>query len=212
MTDPLFWLVLSFLFVTASLTIALVVAIPALKELARAARSADKLFETLRREFPPTLQALRSMGVEVADLSGDVSEGVQSAGNVVKQVDQSLTTVRKQAQKVGSGTRSLLVGVKAAWRTFTKPPKPMAARRPPDRLPPGLPLSEINPNGASPLQETRVTDRAIAQDKLLEPELDGHRVRESGSERRPPEVNHLLPPDSELTSSDMHWTSRTLDS
>ncbi len=180
MADPLFWLVLSLLFVTVSLTIALVVAVPALKELARAARSADKLFETLRREFPPTLQAIRTMGIEVSDLTGDVSEGVQSAGNVVKQVDQSLTTVRKQAQKVNVGTRSLMVGVKAAWRTFTQPTKvapakTMPVRRAPERLPPSLPRSEVNLHTAVPELEARDTHGPVNGriNGINGPSLDG---------------------------------------
>lgn len=147
MTDPLFWLVLSFFFVTVSLTIALVVAIPALKELARAARSAEKLFETLRREFPPTLEAIRLTGIEISDLTDDVSEGVQSAGQVVKQVDQSLSSVRKQAQKVHSGTRQVMSGFKAAWKTLTRPKKAVSQRRSSDRLPPGRP--ELEPGSAS---------------------------------------------------------------
>jgi uncharacterized protein YoxC len=156
-TDPLFWLVLSLLFVTASLTIMLVVAIPALRELARAARSAEKLFDTLRREFPPTLEAIRLTGMEITDLTDDVSEGVQSAGNVVKQVDESLSNVRKQAQKVQSGTRSLFTGVKVAWRTFTRSPKPVSQRRPMDRLPPPRPEREFEPAETTeryPLEET----------------------------------------------------------
>lgn len=133
MSDPLFWLVLSLLFVTVSLTIVLVVAIPTLKELSRAARSAEKLFDTLRREFPPTLQAIRLTGLELSDLTDDVSEGVQSAGQVVKQVDQSLAGVRQQAQRVQSSTRSVVIGVKAAWRTFTRSPKASSHRRASDR-------------------------------------------------------------------------------
>jgi hypothetical protein len=132
--SPLSWLVVSFLFVTASLTIVLIVAIPTLKELGRAARSADKLFETLRREFPPTLEAIRLTGMEITDLTDDLSEGVQSAGQVVKQVDQSLSGARKQAKKVQLGTRSLFAGVKTAWKTFTRSPSP--PRRSSDRLPP----------------------------------------------------------------------------
>jgi hypothetical protein len=56
--DPLFWLGLSLLLVATSLTAVLVAAIPALQELARAARSAEKLFDTLSRELPPTLEAV----------------------------------------------------------------------------------------------------------------------------------------------------------
>jgi hypothetical protein len=136
-TDPLFWLVLSLLFVTISLTIVLAVAIPALRELARAARSAEKLFDTLRREFPPTLQSIRLTGMEISDLTDDLSDGVQSAANVVKQVDQSLGTVRKQAQKAQSGTRSVVAGFRAAWKSFTRSHPPSTQRRSPDLLPTG---------------------------------------------------------------------------
>lgn len=181
MTDPLFWLVLSLLFVTVSLTIVLVVAIPALREMARAARSAEKLFDTLRREFPPTLEAIRLTGMEISDLTDDVSEGVQSAGNVVKQVDESLSNVRKQAQKVQSGTRSLLTGVKVAWRTFTRSPKPASQRRPMDRLPPPRPEREFEPpapaerypveepNYAASTEKQRIVNRRLPIESEDEP-------------------------------------------
>jgi uncharacterized protein YoxC len=120
--EPLFWLGLSILLVAVSLTAVLVAAIPALQELSRAARSAEKLFDTLSRELPPTLDALRMTGLEITDLSDDVSEGVKSATNVVKQVDRSLDGARKQAQSININTRSLLVGVKTAWKTFTRSP------------------------------------------------------------------------------------------
>ncbi|WP_219904622.1 hypothetical protein [Stenomitos frigidus] len=144
MTDPLFWLVLSLLFVTISLTIVLVVAIPTLRELSRAARSAEKLFDTLRSEFPPTLQAIRLTGLEISDLTDDVSEGVQSAGQVVKQVDQSLSGVRQQAQRVQYSTRSVVVGIKAAWRTFTRSSRSTSQRRSSGRLPIPRPDPEFN--------------------------------------------------------------------
>ncbi|MBH8553312.1 DUF948 domain-containing protein [Nostocaceae cyanobacterium CENA357] len=143
MIDPLFWLGLSLLLVATSLTAVLVAAIPALQELARAARSAEKLFDTLSRDLPPTLNAIRTTGLEITDLTDDVSEGVKSASQVVKQVDQSLDGARKQAQNVQVGTRSIFVGVKTAWKTFTRQ-KP--ARRPVERLPinetPSLTLRE----------------------------------------------------------------------
>lgn len=163
MTDPLFWLVLSLLFVTISLTIVLAVAIPALKELARAARSAEKLFDTLRREFPPTLQAIRLTGLEISDLTDDVSEGVQSAGQVVKQVDQSLSNVRKQAQRVQSGTRNVLVGLKTAWRTFSRTQKSAPQRRSIDRLPP---RSEAESGFNPSLGEARSLQRRLTPEEI----------------------------------------------
>ncbi|KAB8330283.1 DUF948 domain-containing protein [Scytonema tolypothrichoides VB-61278] len=133
MIDPLFWLGLSILLVAASLTAVLVAAIPALQELARAARSAEKLFDTLYRELPPTLDAIRMTSLEITDLTDDVSEGVKSAGQVVKQVDQSLDSARKQAQNVQTGTRSFMVGLQAAWKTFTRS---KSSRRTVERLSP----------------------------------------------------------------------------
>ncbi|MBD2444320.1 hypothetical protein H6G25_14210 [Dolichospermum sp. FACHB-1091] len=114
MIDPLFWLGLSILLVAASLTAVLVASIPALQELARAARSAEKFFDTLSRELPPTLNAIRNTSLEITDLTDDVSEGVKSAGQVVKQFDQSLNSAKKQAENIQVGTRSVLIGIKAA--------------------------------------------------------------------------------------------------
>lgn len=132
MIDPLFWLGLSILLVAVSLTAVLVAAIPALQELARAARSAEKLFDTLSRELPPTLNAIRKTGLEITDLTDDVSEGVKSASQVVQQVDQSLDSAKKQAQNVQITTRSMFVGMKTAWKTFTRQKQ---NRRTADRLP-----------------------------------------------------------------------------
>ncbi len=133
MIDPLFWLGLSILLVAVSLTAVLVAALPALLELARAARSAEKLFDTLRRDLPPTLDAIRLTGLEITELTDDVNEGVQSAGQVVKKVDQSLEQAKQQAQNIQVNTKSVFTGVKAAWRSFTRPP---SSRRSIDRLPP----------------------------------------------------------------------------
>lgn len=122
MIDPLFWLGLSVLLVAVSLTAVLVALLPTLQELARAARSAEKLFDTLSRELPPTLESIRLTGLELTDLTDDVGQGVQSAGRVVKQVDQSLSGVRQQAKKVQKTTRSVMIGVRAAWQSLTQAP------------------------------------------------------------------------------------------
>ncbi|BAU43399.1 hypothetical protein [Leptolyngbya sp. O-77] len=124
MSDPLFWLALSLLLVAVSLTAVLVALLPAVRELSRAARSAEKLFDTLNRDLPPTLDAIRRTGLELTDLTDDVSEGVQSAGRMVKQVDQSLLGVQQQAKKAQRVTRSLVVGFHAAWQTLLKPAPP----------------------------------------------------------------------------------------
>jgi uncharacterized protein YoxC len=121
--DPIFWLGLSILLVAVSITAVLVVAVPAFQELGKAARSAEKLFDTLNRELPPTLEAIRLTGLEISELTDDVSQGVQSAGQVVKQVDRSITDAKQQVQKVQTTSRSVFAGMRAAWRTFTQAPK-----------------------------------------------------------------------------------------
>lgn len=100
------------------MTALLVAAFPAIQDLSRAARSAEKLFDRLDRELPPTLEAIRLTGLELSDLSDEVTQGVQSASAVVKQVDHTLIEVKKQAGTVQTNTRSVWVGVKAAWRTW----------------------------------------------------------------------------------------------
>lgn len=122
MSDPIFWLGFSLLLVAVSLTAVLVSAVPALQELARAARSAEKLFDTLRREFPPTLEAIRLTGIEISELTDDINEGVKSATEVVKQVDHSLSNARQQVDQLSVGTRSVVAGVKAAWYTWHRYP------------------------------------------------------------------------------------------
>ncbi len=106
------------LLVAVSLTALLVAAFPAIQDLSRAARSAEKLFDRLDRELPPTLEAIRLAGLELSDLSDEMSQGVQSATTVVQQVDVSLAQVKKQAGNAQVSTRSVWVGVKAAWQTW----------------------------------------------------------------------------------------------
>lgn len=141
MAEPIFWLGVSLFLVATSLVVVMVAALPVLKELSRAARSAEKLFDTLARELPPTLESIRLTGLEISDLTDDISDSVQSAGDVVRQVDRSLTTVKRQAQQAGISAQGLVVGVKAAWQSLrTAPP------------PPSLPSSSshFNPNLSHP--------------------------------------------------------------
>jgi uncharacterized protein YoxC len=118
--DPLLFLGCSMLLVAVSLTALVVAAFPAIQDLSRAARSAEKLFDRLDRELPPTLEAIKLAGLELSDLSEEMSQGVQSASAVVQQVDVSISEVKKQAKNVGVSTRSVWVGVKAAWQTWRR--------------------------------------------------------------------------------------------
>jgi uncharacterized protein YoxC len=121
-TDPVFWLGLSVGLVALSLVMVLSALIPAVRELRRAARSVEKLADTLSRELPPTLEAIRLTGLEITELTEDMSEGVRSAGEVVQQVNQGVTRVKKQTHRVRTSTRSVFAGVKAAWKTWNRKP------------------------------------------------------------------------------------------
>ncbi|MEM9217948.1 MAG: DUF948 domain-containing protein [Cyanobacteria bacterium P01_F01_bin.150] len=118
MTDPLMWLEVSAIFVSLGVMSLLIAAIPVLYELANATRSAEKLFDTLNRELPPTLEAIRLTGSELTELKDDLSEGVQSAGRVVQQVDQGVTVIKQQANQIQATTRGSIAGLKAAWKVL----------------------------------------------------------------------------------------------
>jgi uncharacterized protein YoxC len=128
-TNPLFWLGLSLLLVAVSLTVILIALLPAVYALARTARSVERLVDTLNRDIPPTLEALRLTGLEISELTDDLTEGVQSAGEVVKQVDQTLTTAKQQAQQVQITTKSVFTGLSAAWQTLTRKSTPSSKNR-----------------------------------------------------------------------------------
>lgn len=118
------------------LTALLFISIPTILELARAARSAEKLLESLNRELPATLNALKQTGTGLSDLADEVTDGVQSANHLVKQVDQGLDEVRQQAQRAQITTRSTWVGLQTAWQVLTEQsPRKKRRRRPPTRRP-----------------------------------------------------------------------------
>ena len=119
-SDPLFWLSCSLFLMALSLTAVLIVAISVLQEIARAARSAEKLFDTLHREFPPTLHSIRLTGLEITELTEDIDSGVKSASGIVKQVDHSLNVTQTQIKKVQTGTRRLVKGFQVGWKTWNR--------------------------------------------------------------------------------------------
>ena len=121
MIDPLFWLGLSLLLVSFSLFAVLLVTIPTLQEVARAARSAEKLFDTLNREFPPTLEAIRLTGKEVGNLTDDLNQGITNATGVAKQVDRGLVNAKQQVQQVQQNSVGVVAGFKTAWKVWHNP-------------------------------------------------------------------------------------------
>lgn len=131
MSDPFLWLGLSATLLSVSVVSLLIATIPVLRELANASRSAERLFDTLNRELPPTLEALRLTGLELTDLTEDVSDGLQSAGRVVEQVDRSVTVVKRQANQIQATTRGTIAGFKAAWKVLrAKKASPGSSKEP----------------------------------------------------------------------------------
>ncbi|MBE9064819.1 DUF948 domain-containing protein [cf. Phormidesmis sp. LEGE 11477] len=151
MNNPFLWLGISILLVAISLIALLTVAILALQELARAARSAEKLLDTLNRELPATLTDLRLTGKELSGLTDEVSGSVQSARNVIEQVDRSVVEAKVQARKAQVTTRSLFAGASAALQVLTQS-KPRRRRRPPTRRP----LASRPPTSYSPTSPSDV--------------------------------------------------------
>lgn len=118
MTEPIFWLGFSLCLVSISLTAVLVTLIPVAQELSRAARSAEKLFDTLNREFPNTLEAIKATNIELTQLSSEMKEGVKSASGAVKQIDNGMITAKKQVENAQLKSRSFWTGLKAGIRTW----------------------------------------------------------------------------------------------
>lgn len=118
MIDPLFWLGLSLFLVAFSLFAVLLVTIPTLQEVAKAARSAEKLFDTLNREFPPTLEAIRLTGREVGELTEEVNQGINNATGVIQQVDEGLVKAKQQLEQVQQNSLGIAAGFRVAWQVW----------------------------------------------------------------------------------------------
>ena len=121
MQNPFFWLLLSFLLVAISLTAVLAAAFPAFLELGRTARSAEKLLDTLNRELPRTLEALRKTGGELSDLSDELEDSLKGAKNIIQHTEKGITTTQKQIRQVNHRSRSAWKGLLVAWRVFRAP-------------------------------------------------------------------------------------------
>jgi Skp family chaperone for outer membrane proteins len=119
--NPFFWLLLSFLLVAISLTAVLAAAFPAFLELGRAARSAEKLLDTLNREIPRTLDALRRTGTDLTDLTDELEDSFKSAKGILQQTEKSLKQTHQQLQQVQRGSHRTWVGIKTAWQVFHRP-------------------------------------------------------------------------------------------
>ncbi|MEM8502044.1 MAG: DUF948 domain-containing protein [Cyanobacteria bacterium P01_D01_bin.1] len=169
MNNPFIWLGISILLVAISLIALLTVAILTLQELARAARSAEKLLDTLNRELPATLNDLRLTGQELSGLTDEVSSGVQSARSVVEQVDRGMIEAKVQAQRARITTRSFFAGASAALSVLVNG-QPRRRRRPPTRRPPVPPISTPPPSPSpnSPTAENPASEQPTFEQPVPE--------------------------------------------
>ena len=121
MSEAIFLLGLSFLLVVVCLTILLLTAIPTFQELGKAANSIIRLADTLTRELPATLEAIRMTGLELSELSDELNQGAKSAGEAVKQVNDGLKGVRQGASSASIATKSAFAGIKAGLKSLGRP-------------------------------------------------------------------------------------------
>jgi len=211
--NPIFWLVLSFLLVSVSLTAVLVVLVPAVVELSRAARSFEKLCDTIDRDLPPTLEAIRQTTAEIARLTDEVNVGVHNAGRVAQHVDQSVSSVRSQAKRAQVSTRSLMAGMGAAWSMLTKPETP--SDRPPHPASPPYRTggSRSHSPQRSPAQSTPAPASRPTQPPPTAPHPPTSAVAQPASVAAPATDRAPLPPnvlDPEATAAtDPHTAQET---
>ncbi|NUN64093.1 DUF948 domain-containing protein [Pseudanabaena biceps] len=118
MPEAIFLLGLSFLLVVVCLTILLLTAIPTFKELSKAANSIVRLADTLTRELPATLEAIRMTGLELSELSDELNQGAKNAGEAVKQVNDGIKGVRQGASSASIATKSAFAGIKAGIKSL----------------------------------------------------------------------------------------------
>jgi len=121
MSEAIFLLGLSFLLVVVCLTILLLTAIPTFQELAKAANSIIRLADTLTRELPATLEAIRMTGLELSELSDELNQGAKSAGEAVKQVNEGIKGVKQSASSATIATKSAFAGIKAGLKSLGRP-------------------------------------------------------------------------------------------
>ena len=121
MSEAIFLLGLSFLLVVVCLTILLLTAIPTFQELAKAANSIIRLADTLTRELPATLEAIRMTGLELSELSDELNQGAKNAGEAVKQVNDGIKGVRQGASNATIATKSAYAGFKAGLKSLGRP-------------------------------------------------------------------------------------------
>ncbi|WP_055074112.1 hypothetical protein [Pseudanabaena sp. 'Roaring Creek'] len=164
MPEAIFLLGLSFLLVVICLTILLLTAIPAFQELAKAANSIIRLADTLTRELPATLEAIRMTGLELSELSDELNQGAKNAGEAVKQVNDGIKGVRQSASSATIATKSAFAGIKAGLKSLGRPRRQKRS------------ASDLYQENLSPSQEPEEwqegteSENIVSNDRLINPD------------------------------------------
>lgn len=109
MTEPVFWLGLSVGLVAVAILAVILTLLPAVIQLGRAAQSVERFFDTLLRELPPTLEALRLTSLEVSEIADSLDEGVKG-GRTGGEAGEPLPGRGPQASPRRSGQCPQLLG------------------------------------------------------------------------------------------------------
>jgi uncharacterized protein YoxC len=193
---PFLLLGCSFLLVVVCFTVLLLTAIPAFQELAKAGRSVSKLAETLSRELPPTLEAIRLTSLEITELGEELNQSAKSAGEAVKQVNESLQTVRRSADNASTVTRSALTAIttlgKNGLQTLRNPGR---AKR--DKTKDKAKSSPKSPNALPPQSSSRSSQST--------PSAADFSDRDQSDEMMPPNITPPAPPESWIDEDYQVW-------
>ncbi|MFN5856662.1 MAG: DUF948 domain-containing protein [Pseudanabaenaceae cyanobacterium] len=193
---PILLLGCSFLLVVVCFTVLLLTAIPAFQELAKAGRSVSKLAETLSRELPPTLEAIRLTSLEITELGEELNQSAKSAGEAVKQVNESLQTVRRSADNASTVTRSALTAIttlgKNGLQTLRNPGR---AKR--DKTKDKAKSSPKSPNALPPQSSSRSSQST--------PSAADFSDRDQSDEMMPPNITPPAPPESWIDEDYQVW-------
>jgi deoxyribodipyrimidine photolyase len=105
------------------------------------------------------LEAIRLTGLEITELTDDLTDGIQNTGQIAKEMHSSLSQVKHQARQATVTTKSVFAGFRAAWQTLTTDTTSAADRISPT-APNDAPEQDVLPvdlGGLSPTRSSRAT-------------------------------------------------------
>ena len=111
----------------------------------------------------------------------DLGGGVESAGNVVKQIDQSLRVAQNQVKEAAITTQSVWAGVQAAWKSLKKTSQKRKRREPTQPLPSKSERRGSTGDRSAP--NNRPTSTGYRKSSVDYPEVPSTSVKPSGRSR-----------------------------